>query len=85
MSNLLLKKIFPSYKTKWDRRGRDRMVVGFTTAPAITAKVVSSNPTHGEMYSIQHYMIKFVSDLRQVCVFLWVFCFLPPIKLTIMI
>ena len=28
-------------------------------------KVVSSNPTHGEVYSIQHYAIKFVSDLRQ--------------------
>ena len=27
----------------------------------ITTKIVSSNPTHGEMYSIQHYVIKFVS------------------------
>jgi hypothetical protein len=25
--------------------------------------VVSSNPTHGEVYSIQHYMIRLVSDL----------------------
>jgi hypothetical protein len=32
----------------------------------ITAKVVSSNPVHGEVYSIQHYVIKFVSDMRQV-------------------
>jgi hypothetical protein len=32
----------------------------------ITAKVVSSNPAHGEVYSIQHYVIKFVSDMRQV-------------------
>jgi hypothetical protein len=31
-----------------------------------TTKVVSSNPVHGEVYSIQHYVIKFVSDLRQV-------------------
>ena len=31
--------------------------------------VVSSNPTHGEVYSIQHYVIKFVSDLRQVADF----------------
>jgi hypothetical protein len=61
---------FPSYKTKWDLRGRDRMVVGFTTAPAITAKVVSSNPTHGEMYSIQHYVIKFLSYFWQVSDFL---------------
>jgi hypothetical protein len=32
----------------------------------ITTKVVSSNPVHGKVYSIQHYVIKFVSDLRQV-------------------
>jgi len=25
---------------------------------------VSSNPVHGEVYSIQHYVIKFVSDLQ---------------------
>jgi hypothetical protein len=36
---------------------------------AITTKVVSSNPVHGEVYSIQHYVGKFVSDLRPVCVF----------------
>jgi hypothetical protein len=29
----------------------------------ITTNVVSSNPANGEVYSIQHYMIKFVSDL----------------------
>jgi hypothetical protein len=38
----------------------------------ITTKVVSSNPAHGEVYLIQHYVIKFVSDLRQVCGFHWV-------------
>jgi hypothetical protein len=32
----------------------------------ITTKVVSSNPIHGKVYSIQHYMIKFVSDLSVV-------------------
>ena len=32
----------------------------------ITTDAVSLNPTHGEVYSIQHYVIKFVSDLRQV-------------------
>ena len=31
-----------------------------------TTKVVSSNPVHGEVYSIQHYVIKFISGLRQV-------------------
>ena len=35
-----------------------------------TIEVVSSNPAHGEMYSIQPYVIKFVSDLRQVSGFL---------------
>jgi hypothetical protein len=36
----------------------------------ITTKVVSSNPVHSEMYLIQHYVIKFVSHLRQVGGFL---------------
>ena len=38
----------------------------------ITSNNVSSNPTHGVVYSIQHYVIKFVSDLLQVGGFLWV-------------
>ena len=45
----------------------------------ITTKVVSSNPTHGKVYSIQHYVIKIVSDLQQVCGFHQVLCFPPPI------
>jgi hypothetical protein len=48
----------------------------------ITTKVVSSNPAHGEVYLIQHYAIKFVSDLRQVCGFHRVLGFPSPIKLT---
>jgi hypothetical protein len=36
----------------------------------ITIKVVSSNPIHGEVYLIQHYVIKFVGDLRHVGGFL---------------
>ena len=32
--------------------------------------VVSLNPAHGEVYSIQHYVMQFVSDLRQVGGFL---------------
>jgi len=51
----------------------------------ITTKVVSSNPPHDEVYSIQHYVIKFVSDLRQVCGFLRVLRISPPIKLTVTI
>ena len=46
------------------------------------AKVVSWNPIHGEVYSIQHYVIKFVSDLQQVVGFLRVFQFPPPKKMT---
>ena len=56
-------------------RGRGRMVVGFTTtyiqSVPNTTKVVSSNC--GKVYSIQHYVIKFVSDLRQIGGFLRVF------------
>jgi len=37
----------------------------------MTTKVVSSNPVHGKLCSIQHYVIKLVSDLRQVGGFLW--------------
>ena len=48
----------------------------------ITTHDVTSIPGHGVMYSIQHYEIKFVSDLRQVGVFLRVLWFTPPIKLT---
>ena len=32
----------------------------------ITTKVVSLNPAHDEVYLIQHYVIKFVSDLWHV-------------------
>jgi hypothetical protein len=57
------------------RLGRDRIVVGFTTtyAMSITTNVVSS---------IQHYVIKFVSDLQQDAGFLQALRFPPPIKLT---
>ena len=36
----------------------------------IISKVMSLNPVHGEAHSIQHYVIKFVSDMRQVGGFL---------------
>jgi len=61
------------------------MVVGLqlpVQLDPITTKVVSSNPVYGEEYSIQHYVIKFVSDVRQVCGFLRVLRFHPSIKLT---
>jgi hypothetical protein len=37
---------------------------------------------NGEVYSIQHYVIEFVSDMWQVCGFLRVLRFPPPIKFT---
>ena len=68
------------------RRGRDLIVVCFLPllmqSVPITTKGVSSNPTHCEAYSTQHYVIKFVSDLRHVGDFLWVLRFPPPLKLT---
>ena len=66
-------------------RGNDRMIVGLqipVQSVPITTKVVSPNPVHGEVYSIQNYVIRFVSDFRQVGGFLRVLEFLPPIKLT---
>jgi len=57
-------------------------------AMPVTTNFVKSNPAHGEVYSIQHYVIlikKFVSDLRQVGGFLELLQFPPPIKLTSMI
>jgi len=35
-----------------------------------TINVVSSNHAHSQVYSTQHYVIKFVSDLGQICGFL---------------
>ena len=57
------------------------LVVGFPTTVqlvSITTKVVSSNPTHDEVHSIQH----LVSDLQHVGGFPQVLGFPPPIKLT---
>jgi hypothetical protein len=75
---------FLSQNPKRGRRGRDRMVVGNTTTYAIvpiTTEVVISNLDQGDVYSIQHYVINFVSDLRKVGGFLWVLQFPPSIKL----
>ena len=56
------------------------MVLPLQLVP-ITSKVVSSNPVHGEVYLI-HYVIEFVSDLRQVSGFLRVLRFPPSLRLT---
>ena len=42
----------------WGHRAHDRILVGFTTIYVISA--------HGELYSIPHYVIKFVNDLRHI-------------------
>ena len=59
---------YMKYLTSWrSLRGRDHMVIGLTLpvqSVPITTKVVSLNPTHSEAYSIQHYVAKFLSDLR---------------------
>ena len=55
------------------RRGRDRMVVSVqlsVKSVPFTNNVVSSNPVHGELNSLQHYVKHFVSDLQQVGGFL---------------
>jgi hypothetical protein len=60
----------------------------FTTTYAISAyhhEHFEFELCSGQVYSIQHYVIKFVSDLQQVSGFLWVLRFPPPIKLTAMI
>jgi hypothetical protein len=52
---------------------RDRMVVGFITTYAISAYHnyrCEFESRSGEVYSIQHYGIKFASDLRQIGGFL---------------
>ena len=64
------------------------MVVGLITtymqSVPLTTKIVSLNPVqlHGEVYLIQHYVIKFVSALRQVSSFLRGLRFPPKLKMT---
>ena len=63
----------------WDRRGRGRMVVAII---AHHHKCFEFESRSGEVYPIQHYVIKFGSNLREVGGFLRALQFLPPIKLT---
>jgi len=61
------------FSENWVCRGHDRMVVGFITAYAISAYHhlhCEFESRSGEVYWIQHYVIKFVSDLWQVGGFL---------------
>ena len=45
----------------------------FLLSVPITTKVVSSNPVHGEVYSIQHYLRKYVFVCLLVCLFVCLF------------
>jgi hypothetical protein len=40
------------------------MIVHSQTNRSLHFQKLSSNPVHGEVYSIQHYVIKFASDLQ---------------------
>jgi hypothetical protein len=60
------------------RRDHDRMVLGLTATSAYHHK--SFNSVHREVHTIQHYVIQFLSDLRQVSGFLRVLSFPPAIK-----
>ena len=48
-----------------DRRGRGSLIYNYLCNQCLSP-LVSSNPVNGDVYSIQHYVIKFVSDLPQV-------------------
>jgi hypothetical protein len=58
-----------SHIKNWGRRGRDSMVVGFTTTCAISAYHHQNYEFESPLalvYSMQHYVTKCVSDLRQI-------------------
>jgi len=74
--SLLFKKVLLGY------RCRDGMVVGFTTTYAISAYHWCYEFKSRSGRSVQHYVIKFISDLRQVSGFFRVLRFPPSIKLT---
>jgi hypothetical protein len=53
--------------TLWDCRSRDCVVIGFTTTYMISdyrQYRCEFGTAHGEVYLIQHYVIKFACDLR---------------------
>jgi hypothetical protein len=67
------------------RRDRDGMVVGYIATYVTSAyhhKRSEFEPCSGEVYSIQYYVIRFISDLQQIGGFLCVLRFPSPIKLT---
>ena len=80
---LAILNVWSTPKRLLGRRGR--MVVRYITTYVISAyhhERCEFESWSGEVYSIQHYVMKFVSDLRQVGGFLLVLRFTQPIKLT---
>ena len=68
----------------WNFSGRDHMAPDLSLLMQlvpITTQVVNPTPVYGKVYLIQQNVIMFVSDLWQVCAFLWVLRLPLPIKL----
>ena len=61
------------------RRGHDHMVVGCTITLAMSAITTDVESRSGP--GVQHYVMKFVIDLQQVCVFLWVLKMVLTVKI----
>jgi hypothetical protein len=56
----------PSFKTQWVPCGSWIYKYRYLCNQCLSPQVVSLNTTHGEVYSIQHHVIHFISDLQQV-------------------
>jgi len=76
----LEKSLFERYASKATMLTSQYRMVGYLIN-CVNLCIIIMNPIHGEVYSIQHYVIKFVSGLRQVGGFLLALRFPPPIKL----
>ena len=80
---VFIQNILPTYWLFWGRHCRGRMVVGFTTTYAISAYHHWSCEFESRSgRGVQYFVIKFISDLRQIGGFLRVLRFPPSIKLT---
>ena len=51
------------YQVPWWSKSYGRWIYNYIWYLSITTIVVSSNPSHDEVYTIQQYVIKFVSNL----------------------
>ena len=69
---------FTKYNHCQGCHGCDHMVFGFATTCTYAISAYEFESHSDEVYSIQHYVIRFVSDLRQVSGFPLVLWFPPP-------